>query len=485
MVDVPSISRHVMPRTRLGWMRFVLPAGDLCALGMTGLGIQLIASPTVELPPATIANLLLLAALIVLYGHATLIGGAGNEPLLRRRFVCGPAAMVGISVLASSCLESAIQTIVAGHTKTAFMPELVLIWACVAAATVGILRLLSWHPLVLVCSAKSPQTRIAIVGAGSIGTQLVQLINRHFPDQLQITGIYDERATRVPKVIEGIPVVGNMSALSDAVRHEEVDKILVALPLSAEERLLSLLQKLKTFPIDVALIPDGIGLRLIGNVSSESLDRFLLHILHRPLSNEDQALKRLFDVVISASLLLLLSPLMTVIGLVVAATSSGPILFRQPRAGLNDDIINVFKFRTMYVEQSDLLARQQTRRNDPRVTPIGRFLRKTSIDELPQLLNVLRGEMSLVGPRPHATGMQVGGRLCHDILREYAQRHRVKPGITGWAQVCGFRGAVEDPAVLMERIERDIYYIDNWSLWFDIKILLMTMPEIIRSRNAF
>jgi exopolysaccharide biosynthesis polyprenyl glycosylphosphotransferase len=203
------------------------------------------------------------------------------------------------------------------------------------------------------------------------------------------------------------------------------------------------------------------------------------------MSALDQATKRLFDVVISLFLLICLAPVMIVAAFAIVLTSTGPVFFRQPRAGLYDDVIRVFKFRTMYADQADLLAQRQTQRNDPRITAVGKFLRKTSIDELPQLFNVLSGGMSLVGPRPHATGMQIDGRLCHEILREYAQRNRVKPGITGWAQVSGFRGAVEDATILGERIKHDIYYIDNWSLWFDIEILLKTLPEMLFSKSAY
>lgn len=487
MLDSSSTSRHFVPRAGLGLARFAFVGADLCAVMMAGVAAHALLPASRSLS-ANAANLLPLSIMVILYAHAKLryLHGRPNGAVTRFRFIAAPAATVGLSVLVSWCLESIIQVAVLSHGAPQIHLTQAAAWASSAGFSAGALRLTGWYFLIYLRGSKNLQTRIAIIGAGPIGMQLVRVINQYFAGHLRIVGIFDERMTRVPEVVEDIRV-RSMAELSEIVRGNEVDKILVALPLSAEERLLSLLQRLKTLPIDVALIPDGFGLRLIGsNASSkQGLDRILLNILHRPLSTEDLALKRAFDIFASLALLLISAPIMTIVGLAVVATSPGPMFFRQPRAGLYDKVIHVLKFRTMYVNQSDLHARQQTRRNDPRITPIGRFLRKSSIDELPQLINVLRGEMSLVGPRPHATGMQIDGQLCHEILREYAQRHRVKPGITGWAQVCGLRGAVDDQTLLTERIERDIYYIDHWSLWFDIKILLMTLPEIIRSRNAF
>jgi len=487
MLDGPSHSRRFVSRAHLGFARFALVAADLCALALANLAAHALL-PAFDARTTGGAGLLPLSIMIILYAHAKLpyLQGQPDDVMSRRQSILAPALTVGFSIAIALSLNSAVHLIIRSYDPARVSVAFAAVWALSAGMTAAFFRLVGWFALVNLRGIKSLQTRVAIVGAGPIGTQLVQVINQHFTGHLRIVGIYDERMTRVPEEVEGFRV-DSMAALVETARQNGIDKILVALPLSAEERLLALLQRLKTLPIDVALIPDNLGLRLMGNsdLSKQGLDRVLLNILHRPLSAEDLALKRAFDIFASAALLLLFAPIMLVIALAIIATSPGPVFFRQPRAGLYDNIIHVLKFRTMYVNQTDLHARQQTRRNDPRITKIGHFLRKTSIDELPQLINVLRGEMSLVGPRPHATGMQIDGRLCHEILREYAQRHRVKPGITGWAQVCGLRGAVDDPAVLTERIERDIYYIDNWSLWFDIKILLLTLPEMIRSRNAF
>jgi lipopolysaccharide/colanic/teichoic acid biosynthesis glycosyltransferase len=176
---------------------------------------------------------------------------------------------------------------------------------------------------------------------------------------------------------------------------------------------------------------------------------------------------------------------MLAVALAIRLDGPGPVLFRQKRHGFNNTEFEVFKFRSMRWEQRDALGTRQTSRDDNRITKFGAFLRTTSLDELPQLLNVLRGDMSIVGPRPHPIGMRTANRLCEDIVEEYAHRHRVRPGITGLAQVQGFRGATQTAAQLQRRIELDLHYIDNWSIMFDLKIILLTVLAVLRRENAF
>ncbi|HVJ42143.1 MAG TPA: exopolysaccharide biosynthesis polyprenyl glycosylphosphotransferase [Dongiaceae bacterium] len=402
-----------------------------------------------------------------------------------------PSAVIALPFLRNSfaillaCAILAAVDYIAGPSSIPFAASLpfTVTWLGAAGMATLIGRSVYWQ--VLEVTRTSGKKRVAIVGAGPLGGKLARMLEERFGEQMDIVGIYDDRATRIPDTLCGLriePVIN----LQRQVRQNQVDKILVALPLNAEERLLDLLVRLKSLPVDVSILPDGLGIRLFGQqTSQEGFDQLFLNIFHRPMSARDQAIKRAFDVIASLLLLVFLAPVMIVAGLAITLTSPGPVFFRQPRAGLYDDVIRVFKFRTMYAHRTDLLATQQTQRNDPRITMVGRFLRKTSIDELPQLFNVLMGEMSLVGPRPHATGMCINGQPCHQIFREYAHRHRVKPGVTGWAQVNGFRGAVEDAAILNERIKHDVYYIDNWSLWFDMEILLKTIPEMVFSKTAY
>jgi exopolysaccharide biosynthesis polyprenyl glycosylphosphotransferase len=195
--------------------------------------------------------------------------------------------------------------------------------------------------------------------------------------------------------------------------------------------------------------------------------------------------KRVEDIAISGTLLFLAGPAMLLIAAVIKLTSPGPVLFKQPRTGFNGRQILVFKFRTMFHHMTDDHAARQTSRDDDRVTRVGAWLRRSSLDELPQLLNVLKGDMSVVGPRPHALRTTAGGVPLEDAAPDYASRHRVKPGITGWAQVNGHRGALDNVVKIVHRVDHDLYYIDNWSLRLDIAILWRTARLVLRDHNAF
>ncbi len=196
-------------------------------------------------------------------------------------------------------------------------------------------------------------------------------------------------------------------------------------------------------------------------------------------------MKAIEDRVIAAVALVLLSPVFAIIALLIKRDSTGPVFFRQTRHGFNNEPIQVYKFRSMYADQSDVKAAKLVTKNDPRVTRIGRILRKTSIDELPQLINVLRGELSLVGPRPHAMQAKAGGQTYDAAVEGYFARHRVKPGITGWAQIHGWRGETDTLEKLEQRVQHDLHYIDNWSLWLDIYILIKTPLSLLDTKNAY
>jgi exopolysaccharide biosynthesis polyprenyl glycosylphosphotransferase len=196
-------------------------------------------------------------------------------------------------------------------------------------------------------------------------------------------------------------------------------------------------------------------------------------------------LKAIEDKALSAVLLFFLAPLLLLVALAIKLDSPGPVLFRQKRYGFNNHLIGVYKFRTMHHHLRDEKAEKLVTRGDPRITRVGAFLRKTSIDELPQLLNVLKGEMSIVGPRPHALSAKAADRLYEEVVAEYAARHRVKPGITGWAQVMGWRGETDTVEKIQKRVEHDLYYIENWSLAFDFKILVLTFFALLKPENAY
>ncbi len=196
-------------------------------------------------------------------------------------------------------------------------------------------------------------------------------------------------------------------------------------------------------------------------------------------------IKRVFDLTIGSLALVLLSPLMIATAIAVKLDSKGPVFFRQKRHGFNNEVISVWKFRSMYTDKSDFEVKQAVTKGDPRVTKVGRFIRKTSIDELPQLFNVLKGELSLVGPRPHAVNAQSSNRKWDAVVDGYFARHKVKPGITGWAQINGWRGEIDTPEKIRKRVEHDLYYIENWSVWFDLKIIALTPIRLLNTENAY
>jgi exopolysaccharide biosynthesis polyprenyl glycosylphosphotransferase len=211
----------------------------------------------------------------------------------------------------------------------------------------------------------------------------------------------------------------------------------------------------------------------------------LLTIVDRPIKHWNAVAKWVEDKVVSALLLLLFAPLMMIIALLIKLDSRGPVFFIQDRFGFNNSVIRVFKFRTMDAERCDASGAQHTIYNDPRVTRVGRVLRALSLDELPQLFNVLIGDMSLIGPRPHPINMRAGGTLYGDAVEEYVQRHRVKPGITGWAQVNGCRGEIETMDQARARVQYDLYYIEHWSIWLDLKTLALTVKALLTCRHAY
>jgi Undecaprenyl-phosphate glucose phosphotransferase len=328
--------------------------------------------------------------------------------------------------------------------------------------------------------------RVAIVGSGEPARRLVDWLQANAADIVEVVGIFDDRRGREPDRV-GLShlICGTTSDLIEYYRQAPLDKIIIALPHHAEARLLTILQRLKQLPVDISLAPDLVGFRVPEAASAEMAGLQMMSLAQRPLRASQRFIKELFDRALAAALLLLISPLMLTIALGVMLSSPGPVCFRQERHGLGNRVIRVLKFRTMRTDKQDLAGAQQTARNDPRVTPLGAILRRTSLDELPQLFNVLRGDMSLVGPRPLPIKMRIQDRLNYEIVAEYAFRHRVKPGITGWAQINGHRGAVETAEGLQSRVAHDLYYIDHWSLWLDLKILLVTGAVCIFGKNAF
>ncbi len=249
--------------------------------------------------------------------------------------------------------------------------------------------------------------------------------------------------------------------------------------------MIKLLNRLWVLPVDIRLAAGTAKLRFRPRCYSFVGRVPFLDLFDRPIADWDAFAKRIFDVVVASLALVVLSPVLLATMIAIRLDSPGPIFFRQRRYGFNNEVIEVLKFRSMYHHLADPTARQVVTRDDPRVTRVGRFIRKTSIDELPQLLNVIAGSLSLVGPRPHAVNAHMSNRLFEQVVDGYFARHRVKPGITGWAQVNGLRGEIDCDEKIRQRTEHDLYYIENWSVLLDLCILFMTPFRLINSENAY
>jgi Undecaprenyl-phosphate glucose phosphotransferase len=328
--------------------------------------------------------------------------------------------------------------------------------------------------------------RVAILGSPEHARRLLDHLGR--PDlegQVSVLGVYQLD----PAAADGSPVAAALAGrLSDLLRDAPglgLDAVIVALPWSDPERIAEVCLRLRDLPVDVRLAPDLAAYDLPNGAPRLFAGRLALEVWGRPLRDWRGVVKRAEDLVVSAGMLVVVAPVMLLAALAIRLESPGSVLLRQRRFGLGNRPITILKFRTMYADRGDATGRQATVPGDPRVTRVGRFLRSSSIDELPQLYNVLIGTMSLVGPRAHPVEMQVGGLYYHEIVRHYAARHRMKPGITGLAQINGHRGLVDTVEKAQRRLDYDLHYVENWSLGMDLRILLATLSSTIRSDNAF
>jgi Undecaprenyl-phosphate glucose phosphotransferase len=331
------------------------------------------------------------------------------------------------------------------------------------------------------------QQRAVIVGGGAIGAELLRQLSKSDEAEVRLLGVFDDRGDdRSPDTVEGYPKLGNVDDLVEFARSTRLDLMIFALPITAEERILQMLRKLWVLPIDIRLAAHANRLRFRPRSYSYVGSAPMLDLFDKPIADWDIVIKAAFDRIVGALALIALSPVLALTALAIKLDSPGPILFKQKRYGFNNELIEIYKFRSMYVDRLDAAAAKLVTRDDPRVTRVGRFIRKTSIDELPQLINVVfKGDLSLVGPRPHAVHAKAADRRYDEVVDGYFARHRVKPGITGWAQVNGWRGETDTQEKIQQRVEHDLYYIENWSILLDLYILAATPASLLKTHNAF
>jgi Undecaprenyl-phosphate glucose phosphotransferase len=319
---------------------------------------------------------------------------------------------------------------------------------------------------------------LMIVGATPSAQRLITaaLASR----DVNILGVFDDRSgARRPEHISGVPVLGRTSAIATHRLLPYVDRIVVAVPPGATARIAQLIAELAAVPNAVSLLVENEDAASEQAAHERLLDMPLAHLAGARRGATRAMLKRAVDLTLSIAAVIALIPLLLTVAIAIRLDSPGPILFKQRRHGYLNEEVLVWKFRSMRVEASDYSASRQVTADDDRVTRVGRFIRKTSLDELPQLWNVIRGEMSLVGPRPHAIGMLSGGDEASKLVETYAHRHRMKPGLTGWAAVNGSRGPVDTADAVRRRVALDLEYVERQSLWLDLAIMARTLPCVL------
>jgi putative colanic acid biosynthesis UDP-glucose lipid carrier transferase len=317
--------------------------------------------------------------------------------------------------------------------------------------------------------------RVAVIGAGPEAERiLTNLLSEKYKSRnYQIVGVFDERfPDRRPETMIGLPVQQGLDPLLALSATMPIDTIIVTWPVSASRRIAMTMEMVRAIPADILVLLDFEWL-ISSHMRIRTLESaWYLQVAHRPLIGTRALLKAIEDYVVASVAIVLTAPIMLITAIAIWREGDGPVFFTQKRIGFNNIEFNMLKFRSMAVQTE---SKDGTLPDDPRVTKVGRFIRRTSIDELPQLFNVLRGEMSIVGPRAHVPDMLVGDQTYREIVIKYASRHRVKPGITGWGQINGMRGGIRDESKARRGVELDLDYIDNWSIWLDLVIMLRTI----------
>jgi len=365
-------------------------------------------------------------------------------------------------------------------------PQWLLDWTLVVTSHLAFSRLVAqvWaRPL---ARQGRFRKRIAIVGGGRVAEDALNALETSRELDIEVIGLFDDRDNiRSPQSIRRHEKIGKIAELATYARNNRVDLIIVAIPLSAETRLLGILKRLWELPVDIRISGRASTLKFSSTAYTHIGRLPLLAVFDRPLMGWGLFLKNVFDRVVAGMAIVLLAPLMLAVAAAIKIESRGPVIFKQKRYGFNNQLIEVFKFRSMYANRCDTNATTLVSKGDPRVTRVGRFIRRTSLDELPQLFNVLTGQLSLVGPRPHATQAKAADTLYDQVVDGYFARHKVRPGITGWAQINGWRGETDTREKIEQRVKFDLDYIDHWSLMFDVKILARTPLALLKSENAY
>jgi putative colanic acid biosynthesis UDP-glucose lipid carrier transferase len=320
-----------------------------------------------------------------------------------------------------------------------------------------------------------------IIGAGPLGVKVAMALRRSKEEGIDFVGYFDDR-TDDRLHADALPQrLGNLKDAAPYILAHGVRDVYITLPLGSQPRIVELLEQLQGTTASIFFVPDVFGISIIQGRLHDLNGVPVVGILDTPFTGTNELVKRISDIILSSIILVLISPLLLALAIGVKLSSPGPAIFKQRRNGLAGEEIIVYKFRSMRVMDDGAVVRQATK-DDPRITPFGAFIRRTSLDELPQFINVLQGRMSIVGPRPHAVAHN---EMYRQLIKAYMVRHKVKPGITGWAQVNGHRGETDTVEKMQARVEYDLEYLRNWSLGFDLQIIARTIKLVFVDRNAY
>jgi len=406
---------------------------------------------------------------------ATLVAGEAYKFKARERLHRHLGRVVGAAG-GSALLLLAASSLIAPQTRLDLTAQIVS-WCLITAGLLCAAHIAGFAYIRSLRRRGLLTPNLMIVGATSAAERLISAALAS--GDVNILGIFDDRGARSPKNIFGVPVLGKTADVKNHRLLPYVDRIVIAVPPGATARIAQLLQNLSPAPNAVSLLVEAFDPKAERAAHERILDMPLAHLSGAHHGAGQAVIKRMIDVSFSIAGAIVLAPALAAIAIAIRLESPGPILFKQRRHGyLNEEVV-VWKFRSMRTEASDFTASRQVTADDDRVTRVGRFIRKTSLDELPQLWNVIRGEMSLVGPRPHAIGMLSGGDEASKLVETYAHRHRMKPGLTGWAAVNGSRGPVDTAEAVRRRVALDLEYVDRQNVWLDLMIIARTLPCVL------
>jgi putative colanic acid biosynthesis UDP-glucose lipid carrier transferase len=331
--------------------------------------------------------------------------------------------------------------------------------------------------------ASLPENRrtAVVVGAGALGVKVARAFQARGDMGMSFLGYFDDRADERVDESALLQRLGNLRQVAHYIREHGVHEVYITLPLGSQPRIVELLEQVQGTTASVYFVPDVFGISIIQGRLQDMNGVPVVGLCETPFTGTNRLVKRLSDIVLASLILVLIAPVLLAIAIAVKLTSPGPAIFKQRRNGLDGEEIVVYKFRSMRSLDDGAVVQQATK-DDPRITPLGAFLRRTSLDELPQFINVLQGRMSIVGPRPHAVAHNEQYR---QLIKAYMVRHKVKPGITGWAQIHGHRGETDTIEKMQARVEYDLEYLRNWSLGLDLQIIARTVKLVFFDRNAY